>query len=250
MSRYLLLPVVVGCLAAACGANVEQERNTLLALDREWSQVANANDVETFLSYYAPDASVYPQGMPLVTGSGPIRETTTEMLALPGFSIQFDPTKAEVGASGDLGYTTGTYQMTVDDAAGSPMTETGKYVTAWRKQSDGQWKVTEDIFNADEAPKAPASQHIMLNRSAVTWGAAPPVLPAGAKLAVVSGDPGTAGLFTVRLQVPAGSGSPHMAPDRRALNSPVRHCVDRHGRKVRPSRVDGCVGGWLHPAAC
>lgn len=205
MNRWVsLLLVAVACLAAACGANVEQERNALVALEREWSQAAQAKDVEKFVSNYAPDASVYSPGMPIATGSGPIRDTITQMFALPGFSIQFDPAKAEVSASGDLAYTTGTYQATMNDAAGNPMTETGKYVTAYKKQSDGQWKATEDIFNADAAPKAPASQHVMVSSSALKWGAAPPVLPAGARLAVMSGDPGKAELFTVRLQVPAG----------------------------------------------
>lgn len=205
MSRWVSLMVVaVACLAAACGANVEQERNALVALDREWSEAAQAKNVEKFLSYYAPDASVYPQGMPIATGSGPIRETITQMFASPGFSIQFGPTKAEVSASGDLGYTTGTYQMTMSDAAGNPMTETGKYVTAWKKQSDGLWKATEDIFNADAAPKAPASQHVTVSSSALKWGDAPPSLPPGARLAVVSGDPTKTGPFTLRAQVPAG----------------------------------------------
>ena len=35
------------------------------------------------------------------------------------------------------------------------------------------------------------------------WGDAPPSLPKGAKLAVLSGDPGKAGPFVARLQVPA-----------------------------------------------
>ena len=39
---------------------------------------------------------------------------------------------------------------------------------------------------------------------ALTWGPAPPVFPAGAKMAVLQGDPGKAELFTVRLDLPAG----------------------------------------------
>ena len=35
------------------------------------------------------------------------------------------------------------------------------------------------------------------------WGAAPPVLPKGAQLAVLSGDPGKTGPFTIRLKAPA-----------------------------------------------
>ena len=50
---------------------VDQQRNALLAVDREWSQ--STTDLNKFLSYYAADASVYPQGMPIATGSEAIR---------------------------------------------------------------------------------------------------------------------------------------------------------------------------------
>ncbi|KAI9881669.1 MAG: hypothetical protein M1823_006620, partial [Watsoniomyces obsoletus] len=39
---------------------------------------------------------------------------------------------------------------------------------------------------------------------AIAWGPAPPVLPKGGQMAVLSGDPGKAGHFTVRLRMPAG----------------------------------------------
>ena len=38
----------------------------------------------------------------------------------------------------------------------------------------------------------------------VKWGPAPPVLPKGAQAAVLSGDPGKPGTFTLRLKTPAG----------------------------------------------
>jgi len=38
---------------------------------------------------------------------------------------------------------------------------------------------------------------------ALKWGNAPPGLPAGAKLAVVSGDPGKAGPFKIQIKMPA-----------------------------------------------
>lgn len=53
----------------------------------------------------------------------------------------------------------------------------------------------------------------MLAASALTWGDAPPVLPAGAKMAVVSGDPGKAELYAIRVQMPAGYKiAPHWHP--------------------------------------
>ena len=39
---------------------------------------------------------------------------------------------------------------------------------------------------------------------ALKWGPAPPFFPAGARFAVVQGDPGQPGIYTVRLEMPAG----------------------------------------------
>jgi quercetin dioxygenase-like cupin family protein len=47
----------------------------------------------------------------------------------------------------------------------------------------------------------------------LTWGPAPAVFPAGAKMAVVSGDPGKADMFTIELSMPNGYRiPPHFHP--------------------------------------
>ncbi len=197
MQRLLGWVLVVG-LASGCGrtANVTEEQNTLLRLDREWA--AAATDPDKFTSYFAADANVYAPGTPIVTGTGPIRKMMGEMMAAPGFSLQFTPARAVVGSGGDVGYTTGTYAFTM---AGTR--ESGKYVTIWKKQADGQWKVAEDIFNAD-ASTAPASAHLMVMAPSITWSDPPPSLPPGSKMAVISGDPAKPGPFVVRIQMPSG----------------------------------------------
>ncbi len=49
-----------------------------------------------------------------------------------------------------------------------------------------------------------ATELPVLGAKDVKWGAAPPILPAGAKMAVMAGDPGKTGLVSVRLKMPAG----------------------------------------------
>ena len=47
----------------------------------------------------------------------------------------------------------------------------------------------------------------------VKWGPAPPFFPAGARFAVLQGNPGEAGVYTVRLEMPAGyTIRPHSHP--------------------------------------
>jgi len=43
-----------------------------------------------------------------------------------------------------------------------------------------------------------------VNSADIKWGPAPPILPAGAQMTVLAGDPGGTGLVTIRLKVPAG----------------------------------------------
>jgi ketosteroid isomerase-like protein len=50
-----------------------------------------------------------------------------------------------------MGYTIGTYELTVDQE-GASMVIAGKYVTLWEKQTDGSWKVVVDCFNANGPP--------------------------------------------------------------------------------------------------
>src|ERR1700724_3700493 len=52
-------------------------------------------------------------------------------------------------------------------------------------------------------PAAPAA-HVILTPSDMKWGPAPPVLPAGAQVAVLDGDPFKPGFFTLRLKFPDG----------------------------------------------
>ena len=52
-----------------------------------------------------------------------------------------------------------------------------------------------------------------VNPSSLKWGPAPPSLPRGASLTVLSGDPGKEGMFTIRLRFPPGYAiPPHSHP--------------------------------------
>jgi ketosteroid isomerase-like protein len=193
-------------LSGACGTtvNVEQERTALMARDRQWAE--STKDVDKFMAFFATDAAIFPPGAPVVRGADAIRKAYGEMSSAPGFALSWTPGTANVGRSGDVAYTTGAYQMTAGGA-----TERGKYVTVWtRPGGAGDWKVSEDIFNADGQP---AGQHAMVAPNTIKWGDAPPGLPAGAKAAVVTGDPSQPGPFVLRAQVPAGYRiAPHWHP--------------------------------------
>jgi quercetin dioxygenase-like cupin family protein len=63
------------------------------------------------------------------------------------------------------------------------------------------------------AAETAAEHHVLTGAAAIKWGPPPPVFPAGAKFAVVDGDPAAKGLVTVRFMMPAGYQiAPHWHP--------------------------------------
>ncbi len=124
--------------------------------EAQWSKAA-AKDVDAFVSFYADDAAVLPPNAPISTSKGTTRATLRPMFEAPGFSLTFQASKVEVARSGDIGYSYGTYSMTMNDPKGAPINDKGKFVTVYRKQADGKWKAIVDTFNSDlPLPPPPA----------------------------------------------------------------------------------------------
>ncbi len=144
----VLLVVTLGS-SFTFAKDTSADEQAIRALDVAWSNAAQSKDLDKTVSYYADDASVLPPNMPIATGKDAIRAVWSQMLAAPGGSITFGPTKIVVSESRDLAYEIGTYQSTANDAQGKPATSTGKFVVAWQKRG-GQWKVVADIFNDDK----------------------------------------------------------------------------------------------------
>lgn len=147
-----LLLIAGGC---ASRIDVEAERAALRNTDIEFAKATAARGVEGWVSYFAQDGSMFPAGGPIVTGKEAIRALMAPAFANPSFSLTWQPTHAEVSRSGDLGYTYGTFESKRNDAEGKPVIRRGKYVTIWRKDAGGTWKVVVDIGNLDESPPPP-----------------------------------------------------------------------------------------------
>jgi ketosteroid isomerase-like protein len=126
--------------------------------DTDWANAAQSKQVDAWVAYYSDDAAVLPPNEPIATGKESIRKAIGDFLALPGLSLKWSPSKVEVARSGDLGYSYGAYEMTINDPKGNPVNDKGKYVEVWKKQPDGTWKCAVDTFNSDLAAAAPSTK--------------------------------------------------------------------------------------------
>ena len=67
----------------------------------------------------------------------------------PNYSLSWKANDASVAASGELGYTAGTFVEKTKGADGKTTTATGKFLCVWKKQKDGKWKGIRDMWNYD-----------------------------------------------------------------------------------------------------
>ena len=153
----LLLTFSVGCQNQGTG-DKRADEVALKSLDDEWSKTVGSRDVEKMVSYYSDDAIVMLPNIPTLTGKEAIRNLWKSMLESRTFSGGWKATKVEVARSGDLAYISGDYEFTEQDDGGKPITDKGKYVAVWRKQSDGSWRCVADMFNSDLPAGAPVQE--------------------------------------------------------------------------------------------
>lgn len=117
----------------------------------EWGRMMAQKALEPTLAYFADDAWVSPQGAPIAKTAEQRRRLWADFFAKPGvISTAGETARVEVARSGDLAVEYGTFAETLRSKRGPGKTVTEKYMTTWRKQPDGSWKVIGDIWNRDQ----------------------------------------------------------------------------------------------------
>jgi len=123
-----------------------------------WNHDWSSKNLDDIVSHYADDAALMIPGAPIMKGRDSIRAGLQQFLQDKNLSLSFTAATTDVAKGGDIAYTQGTYTLTqTEPKTKKPITETGKYVTVYKKQSDGSWKAVEDISNAD-APTSPPQE--------------------------------------------------------------------------------------------
>ena len=144
----IAIPAAHRSAAASPKATVE----TLKQLEAEFMKTAAEKGSKGYLSYYADDAVEVPNGGPVISGKVNIAPGMT-FLDDPNNRLTWTPVSGDISASGDLGYTYGTFEFHSKDKDSKPHVEYGKYTSIWKLQKDGSWKVVLDMGNSTPAPK-------------------------------------------------------------------------------------------------
>jgi ketosteroid isomerase-like protein len=138
------LVISVGTIPAQSN---EEEMEAIQAADAAWMKVYHAKDLDKSLSFLDEQGSMLVSNAPMATGKDALAKAIARDFAAG--DLTWHGNKVGVARSGDLGYTTGTYEWTLKTGSGKTATDKGKYLTVWKKEADGSWKVLYDMFNSD-----------------------------------------------------------------------------------------------------
>jgi ketosteroid isomerase-like protein len=153
LSGALLVATVLFLHAhPSASAAAESGGDTLRQLEAEFMKAAAEKGAAGYMSYYADDAAELPNGEDMIQGKENIAKTMG-FLDDKNNRLTWTPVHADMAASGDLGFTYGTYEFRSQDKDGKPTVSHGKYTSIWKKQKDGQWKVVVDMGNSSPGPK-------------------------------------------------------------------------------------------------
>jgi len=157
------IPVLLAALLlAACSQTPPDTREAdikaIKDIEAQWNKDFAAKDADKLVAHYADNAVLMNPGMPAASGKDAIRKVFVPMVADPALSLQFTASMVEVAKSGDLGWTQGSYTMTMTDPNSKAVVhDHGSYVTTWAKQTGGDWKAVADIAASDVPAAAPAA---------------------------------------------------------------------------------------------
>lgn len=152
--------VLLLTLLAACGSKDQTATETkadpkvLMDLDMEFSKMSAEKGIKEAFLFYAADSAIKLRNKDFpVIGKDALKKMYDEEVDPANTSLTWTPVKAEIAASGDLGYTWGNWKMRIDDSASTDTRSFyGNYLTVWKKQKDGVWKFVIDGGNSTPDP--------------------------------------------------------------------------------------------------
>ncbi|MEA2560697.1 MAG: hypothetical protein QOH06_2201 [Acidobacteriota bacterium] len=160
--------------------DLQADLDSLVAAERAFAKTSEEQGTKAaFLANLADDSILF--------RPGPVqaRPWMEARPGPPGFLTWF-PVKADIARSGDLGYTTGPWEVRPKGKDDTNVVY-GNYVTIWKKREDGTWKLMTDVGSRNPKPAAAAPEALRLDPAEVrTRGGAE--TPAAAEASLLAAD--------------------------------------------------------------
>ena len=150
MNRHVtaVFASALALLAGCSQSGQEKFKSEILAADKAFAaRSAKDGPKAAFLAYLSADGKLLSSDL----RAGADAVDTLFVQLPPTATLSWEPSFVDVSSSGDLGYTWGRYLLNVPSPKPGqpPYQKRGTYVTIWKRQPGGGWKVVLDGGNPD-----------------------------------------------------------------------------------------------------
>jgi len=128
---------------AASATDHSADVRTIIASDSAWMRNVMAKNVDSLMTYYAPEAVSYGFGAS-ASGTDQIRTEYTKMVKSTITNPKINANTVRFSNDRSMAFDHGTYSMTVTPPGGKASKQTGAYLNVWKK-TDGQWKLMAEM---------------------------------------------------------------------------------------------------------
>ncbi len=148
LTALILFPLVAAACAPA--VDVEADRAAIEAMREAEGAAVAAGDADALTNLHADDIVIMAPNEPIVSGRDAAREWANGFVATVSATID-SYTSDDIVIMGDVAIErySGHLTLTPKDG-GDAVAENIKGFHIYRRQADGSWKMTHDIWNSDD----------------------------------------------------------------------------------------------------
>ena len=140
------------CTTRSAIINQAADKAAITAFNHRYLQAINDGDSTALSRLTTEDHIMLPPGRPPLIGKAANDAANRRAFELFDIAESWTPEETEI--AGDWAYQRGTYQVIATaKSSGTSRTTTGSFLRIYRRQADGSWLMTRDMFNSDRPPE-------------------------------------------------------------------------------------------------
>jgi len=147
-SAPLSLLTLIAMNCSIIGADEQSAlRDARQAIDKgnaQWVEAWDKANASLIAALFAEDGVLLARDGKFLKGPKQVLERMKTILEGVGKGAKATVTTVDLWLDGDTAYETGTYGYKYQEK-GQPVNEQGRYVTIWKRQADGSWKIIMDM---------------------------------------------------------------------------------------------------------
>jgi uncharacterized protein (TIGR02246 family) len=131
-------------VADAASERLTEAKRAIDKGNAEWIEAWEKGNPEMLVAIFTDDGVMLSQGGKVFTGRQQILERQKEAMESVTRPIKVSVVTVKIWLNGDTAYETGKYKYEYAEKD-KPIKEEGRYVTTWKPQDDGSWKLSMDM---------------------------------------------------------------------------------------------------------